>query len=219
MGSPAAKELLPDAYGQPLIQWALELAANRDWKAHVITRDSKQPLLEYLEKRKQAGLKLSIQLIEDSTEWPDTLLQSQPYWDDQNLVILPDTRFEPTTVLDELQETLARGADAAFALFDTPEFATWGVIDPKQRRLCEKPQEDAQALLAKGCKAWGAFGFQKNAGTELLSQMLASTFDHTWKTLPPRSQFVNLLTFEDLTRKLVASGPTDRCNRAPAEAP
>lgn len=83
VGSPSAKELLPDEDGQPIIAWALRQVAKRGWHAHVITRPAKQPLLEYLEKQKNNGLSLSIQLIEGSSEWPDSLLQSRQHWSGQ----------------------------------------------------------------------------------------------------------------------------------------
>jgi dTDP-glucose pyrophosphorylase len=193
VGSPEAKELLPDPSGQPLIESALGQAQARGWPVHVITRAEKKSLIEYL--RRRSGLEISIQLIRPSREWPDTLLLSKEHWRQRNILCLPDTRFSPESAIDQLVQS---PAELAAAVFDTSDASTWGVLrslPTGQLEICEKPRDHRP-----GQKAWGLLAFTPSAGHQLLNAQLASTLDHQWRTLDFSHEFIDLDWFKDLTR-------------------
>jgi len=229
VGSPAAKELFLNASGSPLIAFGLDQARLRGWPVHVITRKEKTELIRYLEDYRQMwSVDVEIQLIEPSREWPDTLLKSQPFWREKNLLCLPDTVFEPLEVWDQLANSTA---DLAAATFQPPDLAA-AVFDPKKKQpsiptvkdpsisnhrsflstwgvfripsatdnlaVCEKPQE--QTLSANFYKAWGALCWQQAVGQLLLQAQLESSQDHQWKDLNMSFEAFSLHSFQDVTR-------------------
>lgn len=203
VGSPPAKELLPDLQNRPLIDFALEQAFAREWPVHVITRAEKRSLLEHLATWQDRGLDVSIQLVELTKEWPETLLLSRPFWRENNLVVLPDTRYEPLDIWDEMLRVQQKMAAAVYAVCESQDFSnisSWGVIESDPFRLCEKPQH----LLSKSENSyliWGLMMFEKSAGEALLQAHLESTFDHQWKALAAEVHLVRLQSFIDLTRR------------------
>lgn len=200
MGSPLVKELMPGPSGSPLIDFALEQAFDRDWPVHVITREEKRPLIEHLQAWQKKGCKISWQFVGVTKEWPETLLQSEAFWQESNLVVLPDTIFEPKNIWDEMQTRLDENTSACYAVLESQDYAkakTWGVIDQGPFRLCEKPQEN----FASPYLAWGLMMFRRKMGKTLLQAHLESTFDHQWKSFPAEKiQIVKLSKFKDLTR-------------------
>lgn len=182
--------------GQPLIEGVLALAGSNGWRATVITRAEKRVLVEHL--RGRDGVRTLT--IDATREWPESLLRSEAGWDEYNLVLLPDTEFEPTTAANELIARLDAGAPTAFAVFDTREPALWGLVCNENGRgfIAEKP-----VSLRPGAKAWGAFAFRRSVGRRLLERLTASTVDHEWKQFGPACPLVPLTRFEDLTRFMV----------------
>jgi len=207
VGQPEAKELLPrpvsaQLAGRPMIDLGLQLAASAGAVAHVITREEKKSLLNYLEIYEKsssvqgAPCEIQVQLVSPTREWPETLLKSKPYWRKWNLVVLPDTDFSPLGVVKEMFSVLAAGhAPCVFATFAADNCKTWGVVDAVSGQHCEKPVEWSATT-----RAWGLFGFHYDVGEMLLAQMLESTFDHKWRDLPKRTAYVPLADFCDLTR-------------------
>jgi GTP:adenosylcobinamide-phosphate guanylyltransferase len=200
MGSPEAKEMLPRPAGvalagEPLIAWSLSLAKLARANVHVIVRPEKKSLIDYLNTR--YDLTISLQMVGSTKEWPETLLQSEPFWQKNNLVLLPDVDFAPQAIVDDLFCNMEAGAsDLVFATIEKNGYRTWGVVDKVSCSHCEKP-----LVATDSACAWGIFGFQKEFGKVLLQQMLESTFDHHWWKLPGRTDFFNLERFEDLTRE------------------
>ncbi|MEZ0391377.1 MAG: hypothetical protein ACAH59_04125 [Pseudobdellovibrionaceae bacterium] len=192
VGQPPAKELLPDPSGRPLIERALKQAQARGWPVHVITRDEKMGLIQFL--RDFSGVEIQVQVIEPSREWPETVLKSRKYWRERNILCLPDTVFSPEGVLDSLASSKF---PLAVAAFETSEYSTWGVMKTKNSgiEICEKPIE-----ARSGMRAWGLISFEPFAGEKLFEAQLESTFDHQWKELPIGAEFFSLETFSDLTR-------------------
>lgn len=203
VGSPPAKELLPDLNtGKPLIQWSLELAKKRGWPVIVITRKDKTSLIHYL-KNVRSHQPIKIHTINTSREWPDTLLKSQRYWGPRNLVLLPDTRFSPVDALDRIAKKLNQGSPTAFALFKLTTkhgpYQSWGIINTQQKLHCEKPNT-IPFSSQRNCYGWGVFGFRQPFGVKLLKHLSLSTQTNAWKKLPASSAWIYLKTFEDLTR-------------------
>lgn len=174
VGSPEAKELLLGPGGRPLIDAALNQAKARGWPVHVITRGEKSSLIAYLESFK--GVSIRVQVIEPSREWPDTVLKSEDYWHEKNLLCLPDTIYSPESIWDRL---VSSSADLAAGVFGPQDFAPWGVMRQAASgylEICEKPRD-----FREGMKAWGLMCFKKQSGRSLLTAQLESTFDHGWR--------------------------------------
>jgi hypothetical protein len=198
VGHPMAKEMLVRPDGVRFIDHALLLASLCQATPHVISRAEKKNLNQHLK-----SLGVSIQLVEPTQEWPESLLKSKEYWSDYNLVILPDTDFGPVEILSEMFVTLENKSDLVAARFSVEDFRTWGVMgydrrDPQLWWGCEKP------LSSLGrewdLQAWGVFGFRKEFGEKILKTLLESTLSHEWKTLCLNYHFFQLDYFRDLTR-------------------
>jgi hypothetical protein len=201
-GTGAAKELLPRPTGtylagEPMINLALQCAQQLSAYVHVVTRAEKTQLIDYLSScnaRADEARQINLQIVRPTREWPDTILQARAHWRDINLVVLPDTDFAPLAVLEKMQDAL-QVSPAVFATFSADDYQTWGVVDSKNLRHCEKPQS-----WPLGACAWGVFGFRRAAGEALLQSLLQSTLDHQWRPLPHGTQFLQLESFKDLTR-------------------
>jgi len=198
VGSPPAKELLKGPNGSPLIAFGLDQARHRGWPVHVITRQEKTELIQYLQEyREQWRVELEIQMIEPSREWPDTLLKSKPYWREKNLLCLPDTVFEPHEIWDCL---VTAESEIAVAAFKVEDLSKWGVFQvlPSATGIsvCEKPHD----AISDDRKAWGILCWKKKAGAILLQAQLESAQDHEWKKLDFSVEFFELSSFEDVTR-------------------
>ncbi len=193
IGSPEAKEMLTLSGTQPLIDFSLNIAKLNQATAHVITRKEKKSLISYLENKEN----VSLQTIEPSKEWPDTILQSKPFWEDYNLLILPDTRFAPLDRTTELLQAL-ENYEMSVGYFNPDALNTWGAFDSQSTtyKLIEKPN----IIDTKNLYAWGIIGFRKNVGEELFRLILESTLDHQFKTTSFSYQAIQLDYFEDLTR-------------------
>ena len=196
MGSPEAKEMLPGPDGRPLIQWGLEQAFLRGWQVHVVSRKGKRVLAEFL--KSQARPELSWNEIDSSLECADTLLQSELSWRERVIVLLPDTRFEPTEILDQMAASLL-DHDLVYATFPVKDPSTWGVIQQSKDgwQIAEKC---AQTGAGAEHQAWGLLGFQKHTGKKALEAHLRSILGAGPQNLPTVPGFCALKSFQDLTR-------------------
>lgn len=151
-----SKELLL-YQGGPLIEFSLDLAKDFDLNPLVITRAEKIDLIDYCEKNE-----IETQIIEVNGEWADTVLQSAPHWEEDNILILPDTIFNPSySPINDILHSLEIGSNAIFALHHVEDSSKWGII--KDYTLFEKPDFNGPGL------AWGLIGFKKEYGLELFS--------------------------------------------------
>jgi bifunctional N-acetylglucosamine-1-phosphate-uridyltransferase/glucosamine-1-phosphate-acetyltransferase GlmU-like protein len=194
VGSPNSKEMLAFE-GRPLIEFVLRECEARDWSIHVVTRAEKTELLGYLEERQSQSLK--IQLVSETREWPETVLRSEPNWQDWNLLLLPDMIFDPPAVLDQMQRAMLSGSVelvAAGRIVNEPQ--VWGCLRTQSFgfEISEKPQDCSTAW------AWGILGFRRSLGRPLFQSLLESGTDHAWKSFPRRALLFDLLGLKDLTR-------------------
>jgi bifunctional N-acetylglucosamine-1-phosphate-uridyltransferase/glucosamine-1-phosphate-acetyltransferase GlmU-like protein len=191
MGQPPAKELLPHPQtGRPLIGEALDRIAGQNLRAHVIVRDDKTALLDYLANRKT----ITVQTVKPTAEWPHTVLQSEASWAQHNLLYLPDTDFAP---LDIMPRLLAAPTATAWAVHRVPDPEHWGMLKLSQGDLhvAEKPQDGS------GDWAWGMVAFQRSAGRNLFEAMIASgEATGAWQKLRFSFRLIELESFRDLTR-------------------
>jgi len=193
VNSPESKELLISPInGKPLIQFALDIANDNYFDVHVITRKEKKGLIAYLNNYSN----VKTQIIEPSKEWPDTILKSIEFWNEKNILILPDTFFKPVNVIKAIDQSLDR-ASVAVGAFCADDYKTFGVFDSGASlySLCEKPNSTNSNTMA-----WGILGFKKEIGLELFNALLESTFDHEWKTTGLNYERFMLEEFSDLTR-------------------
>lgn len=198
VGQPQAKEMLiENETQQPLIFASLDLCLKYQWPAHIITRVEKTNLIDYARNfAQQNQLTISIQTISDSKEWPDTLLQSEKFWCSQNLVLLPDTRWQPEDITKILIDTL-QTHDFGYATFQPSDFQKWGFvkIHNESCEIYEKP-----SALPDDFKAWGLFSFRKNFGRKLLQAHLDSQIQKCSQKISGKGIAFNLESFKDLTR-------------------
>ncbi len=212
MGSLPAKELLPHPQtGQPLLWEAINRHQSLQAPFHIISRKDKVELNHYIQSLslKNNDFSLELQLIEPSLEWPDSVLKSQPYWSDWNLLLLPDADYAPLLNLTKLEPYIncSPRKDVVFFTFPVQDGSTWGLIQTSPQPLffeiVEKPltsNSDKNAL--ETFSAWGLILFHKNIGEKLFKALLESSNDHFWKRLEGRVCEESLFYFTDLTRSL-----------------
>ena len=200
LGSPLAKEMLVDPKTRrPLIDWSIELALQNGLKPIVITREEKWTLIRHIQDQ-WAHKGAEIFLIEASKEWPDSILKCHKVWGEINLLLLPDTRFEPTAIIRHLVSDCRQNA-ASFAYFETVDsLSNWGVLDwqnPGVLKICEKPS--VVKIQEKICP-WGVIAFQKSFGKILFENLLESNGSHEWFKFEFSYTLHPLDFFKDLTR-------------------
>ena len=223
MGSVSAKELLPHPNsGKPFLLEAIQKHQALQAPFHIISRKDKIELNEFIYSLKKGStlhpgsilqqdfsplsdpidVPIELQCIEPSKEWPDTILQSKPYWTEWNLLVLPDADYHPLVTLKQLEEF--QKSDAAYSVlfftFNVENSSTWGMVRCATDffEVVEKPQSTSN-LMAKD-KAWGLILFHKNIGEALFSALLESNVDHFWKRIEGKAHEISLDDFEDLTR-------------------
>lgn len=177
-----SKELLI-RNGIPLIEYHLNICKMFDLDPIIITRKEKTDLLDYCLKN---GIQTKI--IEPQGEWPSTVLSSSDLWDENNILLLPDSVFEPVETILDIKKGLLLGNNAVMALHDVEDISKWGSIKDYQFTEKRKLQEPG--------KAWGIIGFKKDYGLTLFKRMETPNFPTPlWDT-----GFVYLDSFKDVTR-------------------
>lgn len=178
-----AKELLPDPKtDKPLIEYSLELCKTYNLDPFVITNSEKKSFNKYLIKNEIPHL-----IVETTTEWTDSVLQSKGYWNEHNILLLPDTRFSPESVLKDIEVSMLLGCKSVLALHKVPDSHNWGIV--KDYGLFEKPKflDATQEYYA-----WGVLGFHIDVGQNLFRSMEYTHLNDTG--------FFFLKSFKDLTR-------------------
>ncbi|MDH4466994.1 MAG: hypothetical protein QE271_02980 [Bacteriovoracaceae bacterium] len=205
VGSPASKELLLSPLSsEPLIVYWLKLASSFDLPVHVISRKGKDVLHDFLMDWKiQHSLTLTLQILEGlEGEWPTTVLKSEEFWREKNILGLPDTVF---STLDDWKNFLAvldlnPLTVMAHELEKGQDSSKWGVIktiDKDNLAWCEKPLSFNSEKLVS---AWGIFSFAKSIGQELFLALENSTQKHEWQKFSFSHIVLKLTSFKDLTR-------------------
>lgn len=204
VGSPPAKELfIREDTKQPMIEWSLGLATQENISATIITRKDKSYLIDYLQNHPNYNSTFDLHLIESSTDWQDTLLQAQDVWGLNNIVLLPDVTWQPIQKLSQLVNSLTHDStpSISIALHSVSDFEKWGILCEDKNNAyiwCEKPKEIPTNTKMLG--AWGIFGFHKNIGFNLLTQLIESQKQKKYFELKEKVNLVHLDYFKDLTR-------------------
>jgi UTP-glucose-1-phosphate uridylyltransferase len=186
-----SKELMRGPDGKLLIEYALERATN----PLVVTRKSKTSLVEWLKENNVPHM-----LISPAKDWPDTVLKSKKYWEDENVILLPDARFRPEGMVDTMESMLKSEYKLVAAVHMVSDLADWGGLVTKfiEGKATEVLWEKPQHFRHEGGLAWGLLGFRKEIGEDLFRACRGrKPF-----TLPADSAKLYLDTFEDVTREL-----------------
>jgi hypothetical protein len=228
-----SKELLPGPEGEPLINHCLQQAADHGLPVHLITRKEKIDLIEHVEKFcQEKEIPFAIQRIEPSREWPESILMSEKFWLEKNILCLPDTVYGPDSIFAHMLGLLNWGSGAGVTgdafqekgqaergseisqfqgsvdlivggfIPEENSFSQWGFFRrnlESEFSLVEKPQ--AIFDFDPETRAWGLLAFRRSLGKALFEAQLASTFDHSWKTIKARMLFSELTYFQDVTRQ------------------
>lgn len=183
MAKNKSKEMLPDPQNKRkfIIDYSLHLCKVFNMEPLVITREDKQDLRQHLYNQQVEFIDIT-----PRGEWYKTVLKSKEYWSEDNILILPDTRFNSIGVIDQIQQGLVLGNNAVFAMHKVSDPQNWGII--KDYRLWEKP------IGLTNEQAWGIIGFKKEYGEELFDNMSGPGFELN------NVGFVYLKSFKDITR-------------------
>ncbi len=209
------KELMLQG-GKPLIENSFDLlnsSAVKDFLAKIviITRVEKRLPFEIwlaqYSRQKAFDVPVYFHLLEpEGHEWPFSLLSARGYWGEKNLVLLPDTRLElGMKGISEIDFILGISSSVwAVKKMHHVQLKSYGVVTRNGNEaltVTEKPISFVSSWV------WGAFGFRREVGVELLQALEKSTFDHSKIELPPKSEVVELEYFRDLSRPVDKEGP------------
>lgn len=197
----SSKELLvdPNNDNKPLIEWCLDLTPQDQYDHVIITREAKQDLIDYLCQENKQIFTTLINKDDESKEWPNSVLQSKIHWTESNILVLPDTRFQPTSIIKDIEKELQNGADLVFAIHKVDDVRQWGKVflDPFSGKPLTTQEKPNIEFKLEGL-AWGVVGFKSKIGEELFQAYLERktlTFPKTWKV-----KVLELQSFKDITR-------------------
>jgi dTDP-glucose pyrophosphorylase len=185
-----AKELIPDENGNPTIEWSLNLCNKYNIEPIIVTRPEKKEFNNYLDDK-------NITYVYDEGKSVGTsLLKTKEHWGDNNIVLLPDTRFDysENTFID-IFKCMEIGNKCMFALFEVEDYSNWGIIC--DNTFYEKPKrtftKEDKAL------AWGVIGFTKSYGETLLNSYNLTS--EPLRLSNPGYLFIK--NFRDVSRKYI----------------
>jgi len=182
-----SKEMLLDSNNKYLIEYCIKACEDNNIEPLFLVRKEKEDLIHYLTVND-----LKMVIMEPGKEWAETVYNSSEHWQENNILILPDTRWEPQSALKQIKQHLEFGSDVVFAIHKVEDVSKWGEVDIVAYN--EKPEvmEDY-----KDGMAWGLIGFKQECGIKLFQNMQrkGETFYN-----PIWTQFIFLDEFKDLTR-------------------
>ena len=179
-----SKELLLDETGKPIMEYCLTICKDNDLLPLVVTRPDKKDLIEYCRVNDVETL-----IIEPKGEWADTVLASNGLWHDDNILLLPDTRFEPISSIQLILANLEANAKTVWALHSVKDGSNWGILDYNDLTIKEKPKGIDRAI------AWGIIGWKKDEGMKLFTDMSEKK-----QYVLDQASWVHLDSFKDITR-------------------
>jgi UTP-glucose-1-phosphate uridylyltransferase len=178
-----SKEMLPDP-NKPdfyIIDYVLDLCKSFDFEPLIISRKEKTSLNNYIESQGVECFKIS-----PTGEWMKSILQARDGWHENNIVILPNTRFGRFGCFQAIEHGLNLGNNAVFATHKVTDPENWGII--KNYTICDKPKNMFGTQMA-----WGLIGFKSNYGQTLFSRL-------PYTTQLENVGFTKLDWFKDITR-------------------
>lgn len=174
-----SKELLLDPKdNRPLIEWCLDVAIN----PLIIVRKEKQDLIDYCSKNN-----IEYIIVDNTKEWPDTVLRSECFWDDRNILMLPDVRYNNKE--DVIKQITDSYKSLTFGVHEVDDVSKWGHVCLGHTQ--EKPNVNTSGY------AWGVISFDREIGQELFTSYLNKT---VYKYDINDVKYVKLENFKDITR-------------------
>lgn len=182
MKSNKSKEMLPNnIFGYKyIIDYSLKICKTHDLEPIVISRKEKKDLNNYLKK-----LGVKVVFVKHENEWNESVLKSEKFWGETNILILPDTRWNNWSVIDDIKKGLELGNNAVFGMHEVKDPENWGIVE--NYVLTEKPKNFNNSQMA-----WGIVAFNQKYGKELFSNMNNKKLKNVG--------FVYLNGFQDITR-------------------
>ncbi len=178
-----SKEMLLDSKGKPIIEYHLDLCYKYNITPLVITRAEKKDLIQYCTDKSVETL-----IIEPQREMPFTVLRSWEKWEEDNILLLPDTRFEPTYIIEKVMNDLDLGAELSIALHQVDDPQNWGIVH--NYKLIEKPKH-----LFGTHEAFGIIGFKRSTGISFFDSL---NLQRSAKLTNTSFQYLD--SFRDITR-------------------
>lgn len=180
-----SKELLPGLDGRPMIQNSIDLARERGWNPLVVTREEKKDLLDYCWQEA-----VEVLVIQPHGEWPNTILASAHRWEDENLLLLPDTVFAPPEAVADML-ALTKRHPITIGIHKVSDPCNWCVYDALKEQIIEKPMAPHETWWGMGLLGW-----QRLYGKGLFQAL--ATRNNPYPL--PSHDLVFLDSFKDLTR-------------------
>lgn len=193
VGSPPAKELLthPQFPQYSFLEYTLTLCKRFELDPLVISRKDKSVLNEWLASHLPSNQYL---IVATTSEWTDTVLQTHKLWRSKNIVLLPDTVWQPWDAINDLILALEQNS-LALLLHQVIDPENWGMVS--QDQIIEKPQNRALSFLG----AWGLIAFTNQpAILEFWQKYHLSRQNQKAIDLPSQTWIGYLKEFKDLTR-------------------
>ncbi len=174
-----SKELMIDPVtNKPLIEYWLDFVVN----PFLIIRKEKQDLIDYCNER---GIQYMI--TETTKEWPQTVLKSKSFWKKNNILILPDTRFDDSPTQYDL--LIKYSKKLGFAVHKVDDLSKWGAV--KVGKTSEKPETTEKGY------AWIMIYFEPKIGIQLFETY---SKPNTWFQFPLETKMINVKNVKDITR-------------------
>lgn len=180
-----SKEMLSDPINPKkyIIDYTLDICNNFNYEPLVIVREEKKDLITYLDRCKIEYITIKIE-----GEWMESVLKSKNNWNINNLLMLPDTRWNIFSSLKDIEFGLELGNNAVIGVHKINDSNKWGII--KDYTLYEKP------IHLEGKQwAWGCIGFKKDYGMKLFTSMKSKN-----GLVLENVSFTKLSNFKDITR-------------------
>lgn len=190
MKSHEAKEMLIDPItGKYLIDYSLDLCYKYKIEPIVISRIEKEELNKYLRDKQVEHIVLKT----PGKEWAETVLKSQGLWGDKNILLLPDTRFEPHNIIPKIIHDLTSNHTSAGDLIvavheiNPDDCNKWGTITGST--IYEK-------CYIKTNLAWGIIGWKNGIGSYLFLALYPESYYDLYDSII----YHKLDSFRDITR-------------------
>jgi dTDP-glucose pyrophosphorylase len=186
-----SKELLIDpTTNRPMIEYHLDICKTYNLVPHIILRQEKVDLIEYCDNNN-----IMCSSVSHNREWPYTVFLSHGKWAYKNILLLPDSKFEPTNIVDNIVNDLRLGAEVSLGVHEVQDPEKWCIV--RDYELIEKSKQ----VVGKQW-AFGVIGFTYGAGLKLFAEL-----DQEKRArLLNRTSIQYLDSFKDITRTGIVSG-------------
>jgi hypothetical protein len=161
-----------DGYDEhPPLDGVLKVARSTGWPLILVTRPENKIHID------DHSLQKEWVFAKATASWPESVLMSQPFWADANLLLLPGLDLRPDNVVIDIVNNLKK-FDISYGLYESQNIKAHGHVEigEKQIQICDG--------YKKHGLPWGLLAFRKSVGRMLFESMISAAADHEIKTLP-----------------------------------